>query len=220
MGKRIAVYLIGLAINALGIAFIIFSTVGAGAWDTVAIGLNNSLGLTIGICSVITQVFVVLITGLIERKRLQYESIIAIMIRSAFLDAWIFLVFNQIDTSFSLGMQWLFFIAGIVSMGMGIGIYVEARFPKSPIDGLMLALHNRFKWSINHSRIIVELSGALIGFLLGGPVGLGTLIIALFVGKIIQMVNMRVKKIVNVELGYEGRTRASRSKENNHNAQV
>jgi uncharacterized protein len=199
MGKRIGVYLVGLAINALGIALIIFSTVGAGAWDTVAIGLNHRLGLTIGICSIITQVLVVLITGITERKRPQYESIIAIIIRSIFLDAWTYLVFNHIDRASSWEIQWLIFIFGIISMGIGIGIYVEAHFPKSPIDGLMLALHNRFDWSINTSRIVVELSGAIFGFLLGGPVGFGTLIIALFVGRIIQMSNIKIKKILNME---------------------
>jgi uncharacterized protein len=199
MGKRIGVYLVGLAINALGIALIIFSTVGAGAWDTVAIGLNHRLGLTIGICSIITQVLVVLITGITERKRPQYESIIAIIIRSIFLDAWTYLVFNHIDGASSWEIQWMIFIFGIISMGIGIGIYVEAHFPKSPVDGLMLALHNRFDWSINTSRIVVELSGAIFGFLLGGPVGFGTLIIALFVGRVIQMSNIKIKKILNME---------------------
>jgi uncharacterized membrane protein YczE len=199
MGKRIGIYLVGLALNALGIAFIIFSAVGAGAWDTVAIGLNHTLALTIGTCTIIIQVFVVLVTGIIERKRLQYESIIAIVIRSIFLDAWILLVFDHMSLPVSWEMQWLYFLVGIISMGIGIGIYVEAHFPKSPIDGLMLAIHNRFKWTLNTSRIIVELSGAVIGFLLAGPVGLGTLIIALFVGKIIQMTNSKVKKILNME---------------------
>jgi uncharacterized protein len=199
MGKRIGVYLVGLAINALGIALIIFSTVGAGAWDTVAIGLNHRLGLTIGICSIITQVLVVLITGITERKRPQYESIIAIIIRSIFLDAWTYLVFNHIDGASSWEIQWMIFIFGIISMGIGIGIYVEAHFPKSPVDGLMLVLHNRFDWSINTSRIVVELSGAIFGFLLGGPVGFGTLIIALFVGRVIQMSNIKIKKILNME---------------------
>ena len=45
----------------------------------------------------------------------------------------------------------------------------------------------------------MELSGAVIGFLLGGPVGLGTLLIALFVGKIIQMTNRKIKKILQLE---------------------
>lgn len=199
MGKRIGIYLIGLALNALGIAFIIFSAAGAGAWDTVAIGLNNTLGLTIGTCTVLIQVLVVLVTGIIERKRLQYEAIIAIVIRSAFLDVWIFLVFDRMVLPASWEIQWLSFLAGILAMGMGIGIYVEAHFPKSPIDGLMIAIHNRFKWTLNTSRIIVEFSGAIIGYLLAGPVGLGTLIIALFVGKIIQMTNSKVKKVLHME---------------------
>ena len=45
----------------------------------------------------------------------------------------------------------------------------------------------------------MELSGAVIGFLLGGPVGLGTLLIALFVGKIIQMTNRKIKKVIKLE---------------------
>lgn len=196
MGKRIVIYLVGLALNALGIALIIFSAIGAGAWDTAAIGLNNQLGLTIGTCTVIIQVLIVVVTGLIERKRPQYESIIAIVIRSVFLDAWMLLVFDHIALPVSWFVQWVYFLAGILSMGIGIGIYVEAHFPKSPIDGLMLAIHNRFKWTLNTSRIIVELCGAMIGWLLAGPVGIGTIMIALFVGKIIQMTNSRVKRLI------------------------
>lgn len=197
MGKRLVVYLVGLAINALGIALIIFSAVGAGSWDTVAIGLNHHWGLTIGTCSIAIQVLVIFTTGIVERKRLQYGSIIAIVIRSLFLDAWIYLVFNHLKLSSSFEVQWLLFLLGMISIGVGIGIYVEAHFPKSPIDGLMLALHHRFDWSLNVSRIVVELAGVFFGFLLGGPVGFGTLIIALFVGKIIQITNKKINKVLN-----------------------
>lgn len=197
--KRIAVYLIGLAINALGIAFIIHSTVGAGAWDAVAIGFHQYVGLTIGICSVIVQVLVVIMTKLIERKRLQYGAIIAITIRSMFLDAWAYLVFNHLAEASSWELQWLYFLLGVVSMGFGIGIYLEANFPKSPVDGLMMALHQRFHWSINVSRIILELIGVLFGFILGGPVGFGTVILALLLGKIIQYANHKIKKVLHKE---------------------
>ena len=143
--------------------------------------------------------FVVLVTGIIERKRLQYESIIAIAIRSIFLDAWIYEYLIIWIRQHLWEIQWLYFMFGIISMGIGIGIYMETHFPKSPIDGLMLAIHQRFQWSINTSRIIVELSGAVIGFLLGGPVGLGTLLIALVVGKVIQMMNRKIKKVLQLE---------------------
>jgi uncharacterized protein len=210
VGKRIGVYLVGLAINALGIALIIFSTVGAGSWDTVAIGLNHHWGLTIGTCSILIQVLVILTTGIVERKRLQYGSIIAIVIRSLFLDAWVYLVFNHLNLSSSFQVQWLLFLVGMISIGVGIGIYVEAQFPKSPIDGLMLALHNRFDWSINVSRIVVELAGVLFGFLLGGPVGFGTLIIALFVGNIIQISNKKIKRVLNHNVINHGQIRHNR----------
>jgi uncharacterized membrane protein YczE len=199
VGKRIAVYLIGLALNALGIAFIIHSDVGAGSWDAVAIGAQHYIGLTIGTCSVIIQALVVFTTKMIERKRLQYGAIIAITIRSMFLDAWTYLVFNHLKSPSSWEIQWLYFLLGFFSVGIGIGIYIEAHFPKSPIDGLMLAFHHRFKWSINISRIVAEGIGVLMGFLLGGPVGLGTLIVALGLGKIIQYANGKMKKVLSKE---------------------
>ncbi|MDP4156512.1 MAG: hypothetical protein Q8929_12825, partial [Bacillota bacterium] len=94
-------------------------------------------------------------------------------------------------------MQWLYFLLGTLSVGVGIGIYIEAHFPKSPIDGLMMAFHHRFHWSINFSRIVCEGAGVLFGLILGGPVGLGTIIIALGVGRVIQYVNSKMKRILN-----------------------
>ena len=164
MGKRIGIYLAGLMINTFGCALIIFSAVGAGAWDAVAIGLNQHLGLTIGTCIIGIQALVVIMTAIIERQGLQYGSVIAIIIRSIFLDAWIYLVFNQLELSSAWELQWLNFILGIIFMGVGIGIYVEAHFPKSPIDGLMIAIHERFHLSINVSRMIVESVGVIFRF--------------------------------------------------------
>jgi uncharacterized membrane protein YczE len=63
----------------------------------------------------------------------------------------------------------------------------------------MLALHHRFNWSINLSRIVCEGIGVLFGFILEGPVGLGTIIIALGVGKVIQYVNSKVKRVLNTQ---------------------
>lgn len=75
---------------------------------------------------------------------------------------------------------------------------MEANLPKTPIDGMMVAISNRFGWSFNIVRMGIEGTGAVIGFILGGPVGLGTLVIALLLGKIIQVVNNRMKRIMKV----------------------
>jgi uncharacterized membrane protein YczE len=196
MGKRIAVYFVGLIITAFGIALIIKSSVGAGPWDTVAVGLKTHFGLTIGIWSIIAQGCVVAITAFIERARIQFESIVAIIIRSWFLDLWFYIILKDIDFTISAGVQWAAFLLGVCVAGVGIGIYVEAKLPKTPLDGLMIALSNTFGWSYSKSRIVIELSGAIIGFLLGGPVGAGTLVLALTLGRIISAVNRHVKKYI------------------------
>ncbi|MDQ6598046.1 hypothetical protein E2K98_29700 [Bacillus salipaludis] len=138
-----------------------------------------------------------LATKIIERKRFQYGSMLAI--RSIFLDIWMYLLFDHLKIASSWEIRWLFFLLGTLGIGVGVGIYIEAKFPKSPVDGLMLALQHRFHWSLNVSRIVEELIGTLIGFFLGGPIGLGTLIISLCSGKIIQFVNNKMKKMLNHE---------------------
>ena len=193
MKERVGIYLVGLFISALGIALIILSAAGAGPMDTVGVGLTNHFGLTIGFWSTIAQLSLVFITGLIERRRLRIESVLPVVIRSVFLDIWIYGVFRNFDVSASAWeIQWLVFLLGVLGVGVGIGVYMEAKFPKTPVDGLMIAIQERFKWSLNASRITIELSAVLVGFLLGGPVGLGTLVVALGLGRIIQVANRLV----------------------------
>lgn len=199
MGKRIAIYLIGLSISSFGIALIILSQVGAGPWDAVAVGLNNHLGLTIGLWSIIAQAFVVFITWLVERKRFQYGSVLAIVLRSWFLDIWIYVILINVDFTSSVALQWFTLFLGVLSVGVGIGLYIEARLPRTPMDGLMIALHERFRWSLNVSRIGIELSGVIIALLLSGPVGLGTVIIALTLGRVVQFSNSKFKLLLTVK---------------------
>lgn len=199
MGKKIGIYLLGLAVAALGMTLIILSLLGAGPWDSVAVGLTNYLGLTIGTWSIISQLFFALLTWIIEKSRFRIESVIPIVIRSCFLDIFIYFVFRNVDFSSSWEAQWLSLIIGVTLLGVGIGMYMEAQFPKTPIDALMLAISNRWGWNLNTSRISIEASGVILGFLLGGPVGLGTFVTALFLGKIIQISNHKIKNILHVQ---------------------
>ncbi|MFD1708813.1 YitT family protein [Siminovitchia sediminis] len=195
MGKRLAMYIGGLAVTAFGIALIILSLLGAGPWDAVAVGLTRHLGLTIGMWSIISQLFFTWLTWILEKTRFKIESLIPIMIRSCFLDFWFYFVLKDADSSYSWESQLLCFCAGLLLGGIGIGIYMEAQLPKTPIDGLMVAISNRFGWTYSRSRMSIEGTGAMLGYLLGGPVGLGTLLTALCLGRIIYIVNRLVKKV-------------------------
>ncbi|MCC3357896.1 YczE/YyaS/YitT family protein [Bacillus sp. REN16] len=197
MTTRIGIYLGGLALTALGIALIIKSFIGAGPWDTVAVGLTNHLGLTIGTWSILTQITFTMITWILEKTRLRIESVIPIFIRSVFVDFWFYIVLGIVDFTSALELQIVSFVGGLVFAGIGIGIYMEANLPKTPIDGMMVAISNRFSLSFQIVRMGIEVTGAVLGFIVGGPVGIGTLVIALLLGKIIQVVNNRMKRIMN-----------------------
>ncbi|ARK32378.1 YczE/YyaS/YitT family protein [Halalkalibacter krulwichiae] len=199
MRRRISVYLIGLAVAALGIALVIKSGAGTGPWDTVAVGLHLHLGLTIGTWAILSQGLLIFVTSIIERKGPQFLSLVVLVVRSLFLDFWLYLVLRNVDFTSSIGMQWLTFTIGLLLLGTGIGIYLLSKFAASPVDGLMVAIHQRFGLSFTVSRIIIEATAVCLGFLLGGPVGLGTIIMALTLGRIVQSSYSLFQKLSNKE---------------------
>ncbi|KZE39023.1 BCR, YitT family protein [Bhargavaea cecembensis] len=206
MAKRITIYLAGLFVAAFGIALVIMSAVGAGPWDAVAVGLNLHFGLTVGLWSILSLLLFTLLTFLIEKTRFRLESMVPIIIRGAFLDFWLYGVLRGADFASSPALQWTSFAAGLLLIGAGLGAYMEAGFPKTPVDGLMVAVSGRTGWSFSSARMLIEGTGAATAFLLGGPVALGTLLTALFLGKIIQTVNAKTKTILQAQRLHEQRT--------------
>ena len=77
-------------------------------------------------------------------------------------------------------------LGGIVLMAIGSALYLPARLGAGPRDGMMVGLNKKFAFSIRLSRTIVEVAALVIGFLLGGTVGLGTLVIAVGLGPTVQ----------------------------------
>jgi uncharacterized membrane protein YczE len=83
--------------------------------------------------------------------------------------------------------QLLMMLAGVVTIAIGSGLYLASDLGPGPRDGLMTGLHFRFEWSIRRSRTAIELSVLILGFLLGGTVGLGTVVFALGIGPMVQV---------------------------------
>lgn len=193
--KRTCIYLLGLIITALGIALIIRLPFGTGPCDTVGVGMNTNYGLTIGFWTVLTQSLLIFISSFLDQTRPKFEALIVIIIRSWFLDIWYYIILADINFPNTRIVLFGIFISGVILVGIGIGIYLEARFPRSPTDELMISISNRFHFTLQKSRLILELTGVLFGWLIGGPTGIGTIIIALSLGKLIQETNKIIKRI-------------------------
>ena len=77
-------------------------------------------------------------------------------------------------------------LAGVVTVGLGSGLYLDADLGPGPRDGLMTGVHHRFGWSIRRARTAIELTVLVIGWALGGTIGLGTVVFALGIGPLVQ----------------------------------
>ncbi|MBT2688294.1 hypothetical protein J7I93_08885 [Bacillus sp. ISL-47] len=175
----------GYLILTLGVSLIILSGLGAGAWDTVYVGLFKKFGLTIGTWSFLVTTSLIFFNALLSWEKPQFKSFIGTLLASLGIDLWLELVFNSTDITL-FPVQILSFFSGVLLLGFGVSIYIRPKLFSGPIDGLMIATAKRLNISIKNARILNESLALAFGFLLGGPVGLGTLFVAIFLGYTIQ----------------------------------
>lgn len=205
MAKRITYYLVGLAIACLGVCFLIHSKVGAGPWDVVNIGLTERFGLTLGTWMGLWQAFFLLVNAVLLKRRPEFESIITIFIWGMIIDFWMGIVLKNLDlTQAPLIIKWSLFSLGVLLIGMGVGIYLTADLPKMPYDGTMVALSRKFNLSFTITRTMLEGSAVVLSFIVGGSVGIGigTIIIFLVIGHIVQFFNKASWILYNKKISF------------------
>lgn len=174
------VYFIGLMIMSLGIVLTIKAELGVSSWDVLHIGLHDQFGLTIGSWTIITGAFVLLISTILMKSVPQLGAFINMIAIGIFIDLYLLLPFLHTPHSF-LG-QLLMLLIGIVVLCYGMGLYISAKCGAGPRDSLMMALVKKTGKSINVIRGSIEIIVLFIGWILGGPVFIGTIITTLSLG--------------------------------------
>ncbi|ARJ39454.1 hypothetical protein SporoP8_11560 [Sporosarcina ureae] len=183
----------GMMIMSLGISLMIKGQrLGIAPWDVLHLGLYQNFGLTIGSWSIISGFVIISVTSIILRQWPRVGTWLNMLIIGLFID-----FFNWLlpDVT-SLTAQIIFFIIGVFVLSYGVGIYVSPNLGAGPRDSLMLLFVEKFGWSLRLVRTTIEAIATLIGFLLGGPVGIGTLVVVLFTGQIIQIALPQCKKML------------------------
>ena len=180
---RWSFYLVGLLVAALGITMTIKGyRLGIGPWDVFHVGLYRNFGLTIGSWSIVSGLAIVVGTAIALKKLPKIGTWLNMILLGVFID-----IFNWLIPDFeTLGAQIIIFILGVVVMGYGMGIYISPNIGAGPRDSLMLVFVEKFGISIKKVRTIIEIVVACLGWLLGGPVGVGTVIVALLIGQFVH----------------------------------
>jgi uncharacterized membrane protein YczE len=189
MPRRIAQLLIGLFLYGIGIAFIIRGVIGAAPWDVLSQGISMHLPLSFGVITIIVSGLVLLVWIPIRQKPGVGTILNAVLVGpSADIG---FLLIPETDI---LGLRVVFVIIGLTTLAAATGLYIGAHFGPGPRDGLMTGLHRVTGRPIWMVRTALEVTVVVIGWLLGGIVGLGTVAFALLVGPMCQFF-MRVFEV-------------------------
>ncbi|MCP3030414.1 YitT family protein [Halobacillus sp. A1] len=208
-GLRWSFFIVGLTLLGLGISLTMQVRVfGIGPWDVLHYGLYKQLGLTVGTWSIIAGLLIVIISSIVLRTFPKIGTILNMVLIGVFID-----FFNWIlpEPSWLLN-QVIFFVAGTMITALGIGVYVAADIGAGPRDSLMLILTDKLQWKVSTVRNGIEVTVALLGWMLGGPVGIGTVFIALFLGSFVgyslplskRLLNFLMKKGESYENFYKG----------------
>ncbi|WP_294386148.1 hypothetical protein [uncultured Clostridium sp.] len=174
----------GFFLAALGIVFMIKANLGLSPWDVLHQGITKVMPITMGQANIVVGIIVV-ISSVFLGVKIGIGTILNTIFIGIFID--LITMMNIISLVDNLFIGIVMLVIGMVFMGLGTCIYLSCELGCGPRDGLMTALTRITKKPVKVIRTTIEVCALICGWLLGGYVGIGTIITAIGLGYIIQM---------------------------------
>ncbi|KJQ54634.1 membrane protein YczE [Microbacterium sp. SA39] len=187
--ERAVQLLVGLFLYGVALGLMVRAGIGVAPWDVLALGVAGQSGIGYGTVTVLVSI-VVLLLWIPLRQRVGVGTLLNALLVGPSAD----LTLAVIPPVPSIWVGAPMFIVGLVLLAFATGLYIAASFGPGPRDGLMTGLVRVTGWRVWIVRTLIEGSVLLVGFVLGGPVGVGTVLFALGVGPLIGWFLPRVTR--------------------------
>jgi uncharacterized membrane protein YczE len=181
-GRRLIQLYAGLVLYGVSSALLVEAGLGLEPWGVLHQGLARLTGLTIGVVSILVGAAVLLL-WIPLRQRPGLGTVSNVFVVGLAMDGTLDLVPDVRSVLVRIPLL----VAGVLLNGVATGLYISARFGPGPRDGLMTGLHRRTGRSIRLIRTALEVAVVATGFVLGGTVGVGTVLYALSIGPLAQL---------------------------------
>ncbi len=182
LGRRLPQLYVGLFLYGSSAAFMVRSKLGLDPWDVFHQGVAQRLHVPMGL--VLNVVGAIVLLGWIPlRQRPGLGTVSNVLLVGTSLSASLPLL----PSSSILWVRVVYLVVGVVLCGIATGMYIGAEFGPGPRDGLMTGLPRYTHMSIRLTRTLLELTVLLVGWLLGGTVGIGTVLFAVCIGPLAQV---------------------------------
>lgn len=185
---------IGYFVCAVGMVMTINAQLGALPWDILHQGIGNVTGLTVGKANIIVG-FIIIILDILFGEDIGWGTVFNMIFIGVFMDL---LMINKLIPIFnSFIPSFIMMLLGLLILGYGVFIYIGAGFGAGPRDGLMVALTKKFNKSVRFIKNSIEILVLILGYSLGGKLGIGTAILSISGGYFFQF----AFKTVNFDVG-------------------
>ena len=203
--KRLCLYIIGLFFLSLGVSFSIQADLGVSPVSSLAYAFSLSFGLSIGMMTVVANILFIIVQVILSKQFNVRESIVQLVITFLFgfyMDATLFLV-QLFPTPETLVMRWGFLVISLFVVSIGLVGYFSAKFPLMPYDELTHVISEKFNMKFSNAKVTSDLLNVSVAGLLCiiviqslGSIGIGTLVAAYFIGKIVGWLMKHYQKYV------------------------
>ena len=180
--KTLFFLIFGLTLFGLGEALLIVSNLGVTPWTVFAEGVAKNFNFTIGLATFLVSISI-LILWIPLKQKIGIGTVSNAVIIAVTIDLFVYLL----PYSSNIVLSIFEMIFGILLVGVGSGIYLITNLGPGTRDGLMKGISENFKKPIYIIRLSIEITVVILGWLLGGTVGLGTLMFAILIGPIISI---------------------------------
>lgn len=191
--KQFLRIILGLITFGIGVTMTIEAGLGVAPWDVFHHGLSLTTAITMGQASILVGLFVVVL-DIILGQNIGWATVLNMILIGATMD--VIMLNNLLPNFQSFLPNFFMLMLGIFVQGYGCFLYISVGYGAGPRDGLMVALAKRTGKSVRFLKSAIEVFAVSAGFLLGGHLGIGTLIMAVFGGIIFQF----TFKTVNFDL--------------------
>lgn len=175
----------GLFVFAVGIICLYESRLGLSPWDVLNQGISKHTSLSFGEANIVVGCCVLALAVLLG-ARIGLGTVANAVLVGTFVDQLLRIAWVTDLADDPLGVRIALLVAGVAIMGLATALYIGAHFGAGPRDSLMLALVHRTGVRVGIVRGVLEAAATGIGWLLGGTVGIGTVVFVVAIGPTVE----------------------------------
>ena len=186
--QSVVALVLSLFFTATGVCLLVLANIGSDAVTMLCSGLNRFFDISLGTASNITNITVLALALIIGRKYIGFTTIAACLLMGFVINilnpVYIILVAPLMQ---SIMINFIVFICGLLAESLGCAILIHYQTGMNQLDALASGLVDRFHLNYRSIRTLMDISMFALGFIMGGQVGLGTIICVLMMGSIISL---------------------------------